>query len=216
MPGKSALVRWSAFTAANGRSYISQACASRWSPTCKWNSGSADANFASTNKVKTPLPTRSIVFHIPVVCSVKYSMSSKTKELESSKQREETVTAQSPDSIPPQYFNSEPSGQPPQYKQTPSQISKPSPVSKTNHRHSESQTAGASRASVAAVLAYPTVPDKDEEKEKRSLRERWRDWRQSWNIDEMGYQKDSGSEAKLNYFGARLDGGETKRRSLRR
>lgn len=106
-------------------------------------------------------------------------------------------------SEPPAYYNSEPSSQPPQY--TKSSRPNPQPQSPRHYQH-------ASAASVRAVLASPDTT-KPEKRSKVPWRQRWKEWMQSWEVEE-GYQQDYGSQPKWNYFGARLDGGETKARKI--
>lgn len=68
----------------------------------------------------------------------------------------------------PEYYNSEPSSQPPQYSHA---------SGKSTTRPSNAGS-GASAANIAAILAYPSPSQLNEKKEKdtRPWRERWRDW----------------------------------------
>ncbi|KAH6614336.1 hypothetical protein C7974DRAFT_277440, partial [Boeremia exigua] len=61
---------------------------------------------------------------------------------------------------PPQYYDSEPTSQPPQYLHNANRVNRTEP---------------ASAANISAILAYPSGLDL--EAEKRSWRERWRDWK---------------------------------------
>lgn len=100
---------------------------------------------------------------------------------------------------PPRYYDSEPSSQPPRYGKD---SMKSPPQRQSVHRPTQS-TAGASAASVAAVLAAPSYDYKKKDKTKKPWRERYRDWRASWDTE---YVPNSESRANLNVFGYRIDG----------
>lgn len=128
----------------------------------------------------------------------------KKKEVEVSARTEATLPAINKSaSEPPAYYNSEPSSQPPKYNESSSP--NPRPKSPRHYQH-------ASAASVRAVLASPDIV-KSEKRGKVPWRQRWKEWTQPWDLDD-GYQRDYGSQPKWNYFGARLDGGETKPRDI--
>ncbi|KAF2686175.1 hypothetical protein K458DRAFT_298527, partial [Lentithecium fluviatile CBS 122367] len=106
----------------------------------------------------------------------------------------------------PQYYDSEPSGQPPHYDKATS-------TAKRRSAQQQPQFTGASAASVAAVLASP-APEKVK---KRTWRERWRELKSNSRADDENfYQVDKSSSAHWNAWGARLDGGVTKMRVLKR
>lgn len=79
---------------------------------------------------------------------------------------------------PPKYYDSEPSSQPPQYHQA-------SGKGATRPSNADS---GASAATIAAVLAYPSEFQLKEKKEKdtRPWRERLRDWKARHNDPDLG------------------------------
>ena len=93
---------------------------------------------------------------------------------------------------PPQYYDSEPSAQPPHY-----------PFSHTNPRpRPPTQQSGASAATIAAVLAYPSSSQMQVEigSQKRSWRERWRAWKIT-NSDPELVRRVQGSAPVLNVVG---------------
>ena len=95
---------------------------------------------------------------------------------------------------PPQYYDSEPSAQPPHY---PSTQTNPNPRPRPPTQHS-----GASAATIAAVLAYPSSSQMQVEigTEKRSWRERWRAWKIT-NSDPELVRRVQGSKPVLNVEG---------------
>ncbi|CAI6333532.1 unnamed protein product [Periconia digitata] len=138
-------------------------------------------------------------------------MSGQKKDIEMSAQNRSTNPATDKSaSEPPPYYNSEPSSQPPTYK-TPT----------TQKSQSQSSRQHASVASINAVLASPEVVSPDvasrERKEKLPWRTRWKDWWKSWEIvdEDQRWQPDSGSQPKLNYWGARVDGKQTRERRFK-
>ncbi|KAJ8114163.1 hypothetical protein OPT61_g3887 [Boeremia exigua] len=88
---------------------------------------------------------------------------------------------------PPQYYDSEPSSQPPHYRQ----------ISGVKGTDSSIHASGASAASISAILAYPSQLEAD--KEKRSWRERWQEWK-AQNTDPH-LQSHHGSGPTLNVQG---------------
>jgi hypothetical protein len=136
--------------------------------------------------------------------------SNSSKELNNTNKSEQVAMSTGGDESLPQYYDAEPSKQPPQYH-------KPStPNAKRKSTQQQPEFAGASAASVAAILASPSL-DTNERKEKKPWRERWKDFKERWNADDKsGYQVDYGSSANWNYFGARLDGRQTRGRSVRK
>lgn len=77
-----------------------------------------------------------------------------------------TLFAPEPTELP-QYYDSEPSSQPPTYI-------------RGANRNTESflqPNSGASAADISAILAYPTASQLQSGKEKRSWRERWKEWK---------------------------------------
>ncbi|PVH98284.1 hypothetical protein DM02DRAFT_730004 [Periconia macrospinosa] len=136
-------------------------------------------------------------------------MNGKKKETKGLAQNEATELAikKSTSELPP-YYNSEPSAQPPQYNKSSSR--RPGTGSPSFRQH-------ASAANVNAILASPDITGPDKRREKLPWRQRWKEWWQSWEVHdhEVNYDRDYGSQPKLNYLGARIDGGETKSRRHR-
>lgn len=81
---------------------------------------------------------------------------------------------------PPEYYDSEPSNQPPRYSHA-SSGKVPRPFRPAN---------SASAAHVSAILAYPSASQLEEEK--RSWRERWREWKARNNDSEFSRVQVSG------------------------
>ncbi|KAH7380399.1 hypothetical protein DE146DRAFT_671347 [Phaeosphaeria sp. MPI-PUGE-AT-0046c] len=116
------------------------------------------------------------------------------------------------DEIPPNYFDSEPSSQPPSYPNLHySQFSRPSVStasdSRPPHRHHNSASAN----TVAAILASP-YEDLDAQRradrKKKSLRERWRAFKErNLTFEYDTSQESGGSAADWNVMGARPSGG---------
>ncbi|KAF2866831.1 hypothetical protein BDV95DRAFT_199432 [Massariosphaeria phaeospora] len=99
---------------------------------------------------------------------------------------------------PPQYYDSEPSRQPPQYQRN---------GNSSNHTvQNETQTAGASAASVAAVLGLPSTALRKQLDEERKMKRTWRDrWRQWTTVGDTDYETSYESRPQWNVFGASLD-----------
>jgi len=135
------------------------------------------------------------------------------KKLEALNDRERTSNLLAEDESLPRYYDSEPSSLPPHY----SKASSTAPEAKRRSTQQQPQLAGASAASVAAMLASPS-PEKFE---KRSWRERWRELKSglihvsSGDVDNL-YRPDNGSTAHWNAFGSRIDGGLTMKRNTKR
>lgn len=115
----------------------------------------------------------------------------------------------SADVDPPIYYDSEPSSQPPKYNNT----SSPSSTSATNPRQNHQHRNSAPAATVAAILACPSI-DLDAERranrKRKTIRERWRDFRArnfKEQYDDGGANGASSSE--WNVLGAKLGGGVT-------
>lgn len=122
------------------------------------------------------------------------------------------------DEIPPVYYDSEPSSQPPKYPQpqqpSPNQAPPSSPAnnpSNPSNTHRNSTPA----STIAAILASPHEDldaQRRADRKKKSLRERWRDFK------DRNFHDDGGSEVKgpsgvsaaeLNVMGGRFKGGQT-------
>ncbi|KAF2262133.1 hypothetical protein CC78DRAFT_324149 [Lojkania enalia] len=109
-------------------------------------------------------------------------------------------TSPPPDPDLPRYYDSEPSSQPPSY------LKPGSAPGQTRAQSSQPAFTGVSAASVRAVCAEPPT-DWHEKRGKRSLKQRWKDWRESWsNHDALEYPPHE-SSTRWNAFGARIDGG---------
>ena len=86
---------------------------------------------------------------------------------------------------PPSYYDSEQLNQPPTYKHPPTadptsrrSVSTPTPPRPGHHPTGS----GAPASSVSAILAYPSgLQTVDEKSERRSLKERYRDWKERYN-----------------------------------
>lgn len=116
------------------------------------------------------------------------------------------------DEIPPEYFDSEPSSQPPNYQKP--HISQPShpgtptaSSSRTTHRHHNSASAN----TVAAILASPYIDldaQRRADRKKKSLRERWKDFRERNLVYDFDPNQESGGSARdWNVMGAKPSGG---------
>lgn len=116
----------------------------------------------------------------------------------------------------PVYYDSEPSSQPPRYADklsTQTQFASPADAKvKRIHQMSEPQHHEiVSAATVSAVLASP-YDDLDAQRrahrKRRTLRERWRDFRERNFFVEMRKDEAYGSAAEWNVQGARIAGGQ--------
>jgi hypothetical protein len=123
------------------------------------------------------------------------------------------------DELPPVYYNSEPSSQPPRYPDARSGPATLSSSSKPNvpsanistldpgnqHRYS------AQASTVAAVLASPYIDldaQRRADRKSKTLRERWKDFKERNFGQEYNDSKDrSGSSAEWNVQGGKLSGG---------
>lgn len=118
----------------------------------------------------------------------------------------------SDDEIPPEYFDSEPSSQPPKYlKLHNSEASHPSTSAASSSRPPHRHTNSASANTIAAILASP-YDDLDAQRradrKKKSLRERWRAFKERNLMFEYDAgQESGGSAADWNVMGARPSGG---------
>lgn len=135
---------------------------------------------------------------------------SKKSKLENEEQRSGEPEENEP---LPRYYNSEPSGQPPHYHKATGTAQ----YAKRKSNQPEPQVAGASAASVAAMLAPPST----EKYEKRTWRERWKELKAGLIQPNEGsrddlYRPDVGSTAHWNVFGSRIDGGITMKRNFKR
>jgi hypothetical protein len=114
--------------------------------------------------------------------------------------------------IPPEYFDSEPSSQPPNYlKLHNSQASHSNILTASSSRPPHRHTNSASANTVAAVLASP-YDDLDAQRranrKKKSLRERWSAFKERNLMFEYDTgQESEGSAAEWNVMGARPSGG---------
>jgi hypothetical protein len=114
-----------------------------------------------------------------------------------------TASTAMPQSNPdlPVYYDSEPSSQPPQY----GKIGNGAPVEpRTTARPQAHHTgSGVPASTVAALLADP----EPETREKKSVRERWKDWKNR-NFREDSEEKWDirGSSSQWNVFGASVSG----------
>lgn len=138
------------------------------------------------------------------------SVEPKKSQLESELQSTTSTT----ESLP-RYYDSEPSSLPPQYHKT----SNTAPSNKRQSAPQQQQFAGASASSVSAMLASPSLQD-HEQTSGRSWRQRWKDLKRGYIIntgdqDDL-YRPDVGSTAHWNVFGARIDGGESKKRNWKK
>ncbi|KAF2729486.1 hypothetical protein EJ04DRAFT_568628 [Polyplosphaeria fusca] len=114
----------------------------------------------------------------------------------------------------PHYYDSEPSSQPPNYAKSPS----PSKISRT--LKPAPPQAGASAASIAAVLGVSSLDEVyalEKQKEKRSFVRRAKDFvtGKGW-VPPVDGPPDAGSSADWNYYGSRVDYRMNKERVLRR
>jgi len=123
------------------------------------------------------------------------------------------------DEIPPVYYDSEPSSQPPKYpslQQNPSvQPPPPSPPSQTLAKPSNPHRNSAPASTIAAILASPHEDldaQRRADRKKKTFRERWRDFKDR-NFHDDGGGEDKGpsgaSAAELNVMGGSLKGGQT-------
>jgi hypothetical protein len=121
----------------------------------------------------------------------------------------------SADDTPPIYYNSEPSSQPPRYPNTqpalsPSISTTKSQVTTNSLKPANQHRNSAPASTVAAVLAFP-YDDLDAQRradrKKKTLRERWRDFKER-NFGEYDQGRGvAGSAAEWNVQGGRLKGG---------
>lgn len=111
--------------------------------------------------------------------SLKFEEKGKKEELENSPQEIQPtpVEASTSSPAPPQYYDSEPSSQPPRYNKLYGEAN----YTLNSHKPSkpEPRFAGASAATVAAVCAPLPPKETEKNKESRSLLERWKDWKNS-------------------------------------
>lgn len=118
-------------------------------------------------------------------------------------------------SEPPQYYDSEPSSQPPQYAKD---SSKPSEIQRTGKQSTATaSTVGQSAATVSAVIAQSSAAQREGYNRKKSLRERWRNWklrRERDREDDEEFRRRGGSygsQARLNVMGANITDPKRKR-----
>ncbi|OAK95518.1 hypothetical protein IQ06DRAFT_297721 [Phaeosphaeriaceae sp. SRC1lsM3a] len=116
------------------------------------------------------------------------------------------------DEIPPEYFDSEPSSQPPNYlKLHSSKSSQPSTSTASGSRPAHQHHNSASADTVAAILASPYEDldaQRKADRKKNSIRERWRAFKErNFNYEYDASQESGGSAAEWNVMGARPSGG---------
>jgi hypothetical protein len=117
------------------------------------------------------------------------------------------------DEIPPIYYNSEPSGQPPIYSnnQTTSHA-EPQAVSTSQTTPTNQHRTSAPASTIAAVLAsgYDDLDaQRRADRKKKSLRQRWKDFKER-NFGDYDISEDragAGSAAEWNVQGGRMSGG---------
>jgi hypothetical protein len=117
------------------------------------------------------------------------------------------------DPDPPVCYDSEPSSQPPEYGNA--EVRTSVKLQNATHPRAYHTNSGAPALTVAALLADP----EPESKEKRSMRERWKDWKER-NFNDDGHLERKwdvrGSSTQWSVLGASVKGFENeKRRRLR-